>query len=55
MDLTPAFLEALTARVAEREAQLASAAAENPLGLFAYFLPVMLTVSAVWLALYLAS
>ena len=30
MDITPAFLEALTARVTEREAQLASAAVENP-------------------------
>jgi len=30
MDITPVFLEALTARVAEREAQLASAAADNP-------------------------
>jgi len=30
MDIAPAFLEALTARVAEREAQLAAAAAENP-------------------------
>ena len=30
MDIAPAFLEALTARVAGRAAQLASAATENP-------------------------